>query len=205
MKNWVDRLFTVIFPLALSLLVAGQARPVAVAEPSMATAQAPVAVAEPSKAKAQSPAPVPVAEAEPSKAKAQRPVAEATKEKKNIEKNIKDLEDQWNDAVLKHDVATMSRILAKDVIDTSGTGHVQGKAEDLADLKSGEPKLESSSVDDMKVRVYGTVAVVIGHYTQKGSYKGKDITGEGRFTDMFVERQGRWECVSTQATPIAKQ
>lgn len=193
MKNWVDRLFTVIFPLALSLLVAGQARPVAVAEPSMAAAQAPVAVAEPSKAKAQRPAPAPV------------PVAEATKEKKNIEKNIKDLEDQWNDAVLKHDVATMSRILAEDVIDTSGTGHVQGKAEDLADLKSGEPKLESSSVDDMKVRVYGTVAVVIGHYTQKGSYKGKDITGEGRFTDMFVERQGRWECVSTQATPIAKQ
>lgn len=175
MKNWVDRLFTVIFPLALSLLVAGQARPVAVAEPSKAKAQRPV------------------------------PVAEATKEKKNIEKNIKDLEDQWNDAVLKHDVATMSRILAEDVIDTSGTGHVQGKAEDLADLKSGEPKLESSSVDDMKVRVYGTVAVVIGHYTQKGSYKGKDITGEGRFTDMFVERQGRWECVSTQATPIAKQ
>jgi ketosteroid isomerase-like protein len=195
MKNWVDRLFTVIFPVALSLLVAGQARPVAVAEPSMAAAQAPVAVAEPSKAKAQRPAPAPVPVAE----------AEATKEKKNIEKNIKDLEDQWNDAVLKHDVATMSRILAEDVIDTSGTGHVQGKTEDLADLKSGEPKLESSSVDDMKVRVYGTVAVVIGHYTQKGSYKGKDITGEGRFTDMFVERQGRWECVSTQATPIAKQ
>jgi hypothetical protein len=49
------------------------------------------------------------------------------------------------------------------------------------------------------------VAVVNGHYTQKGSYKGKDITGEGRFTDVFVERQDRWECVSTQATPISKE
>ena len=99
----------------------------------------------------------------------------------------------------------MSRILAEYVIDTSSTGHVRGKAEGLADLESGEPKLESSSVDDMTVHVYGNVAVVNGNYTQKGSYKGKDISGGGRFTDVFVKRQGRWECVSTQATPIAKQ
>jgi len=175
MKKRMVCLFAVIFPLAFSLLVAGQVnpRPVAVAEASRV--QKPV------------------------------PVAEPTNVKKNIETNIRDLENKWNDAVLKHDVATMSLILAEDVIDTASTGHVQGKAEDLADLKSGEPKLESSSVDDMKVRVYGTVAVVNGHYTQKGSYKGKDITGEGRFTDVFIERQGQWQCVSTQGTPISKE
>ncbi len=122
-----------------------------------------------------------------------------------IEEEIKNLENQWNEAELKHDGATMSRILADDVIDTSGMGYVQGKKQDLADLKSGEPKLESSTVDDMKVRVYGNVAVVNGHYTQKGTYKGKDISGEGRFTDVFVKRSGRWQCVSTQGTPLKKQ
>lgn len=146
--------------------------------------------------------------AEPTEAKAQAPVAVAEPGAQNgsqIEKQIKDLETQWNDAALNHDAATMNRILAQDVIDTSSTGRVQGKAEDLADLKLGEPKLESSSVDDMKVRVYGNVAVVNGHYVQKGTYKGKDISGEGRFTDVFVRRQGHWECVSTQGTPIVKQ
>ncbi|PYV21384.1 MAG: hypothetical protein DMG24_19660 [Acidobacteria bacterium] len=121
-----------------------------------------------------------------------------------IAQQIKDLENQWNDAALKHDAAAMDRILAADVVDTSSAGHMQGKAEDLADLKSGEPKLESSNVDNMKVRVYGNVAVVNGHFAQKGTYKGKDISGEGRFTDVFVKRQGRWQCVSTQGTTMAK-
>jgi ketosteroid isomerase-like protein len=122
-----------------------------------------------------------------------------------IEQQIKDLEKQWNDATLKHDAEALGRILADDVVDISGTGQVSTKAQDLADLKSGEPKLESSSVEDMKVRVFGNVAVVNGHYTEKGTYKGKDISGEGRFTDVFVKRQGRWQCVSTQGTRITKQ
>jgi ketosteroid isomerase-like protein len=122
-----------------------------------------------------------------------------------IEQQIKGLEKQWTDADLKHDAEALDRILADDVVDISSTGQVQGKVEDLADLKSGEPKLESMSVEDMKVRVFGIAVVVNGHYTMKGTYKGKDISGEGRFTDVFVKRQGRWQCVSTQGTPIIKQ
>jgi ketosteroid isomerase-like protein len=122
-----------------------------------------------------------------------------------VEQQIKDLEKEWNDATLKHDVEALGRTLADDVVDIGDTGQVQTKAQDLADLKSGEPKLESSSVEDMKVRVFGNVAVVNGHYTEKGTYKGKDISGEGRFTDVFVKRQGRWQCVSTQGTRITKQ
>jgi len=122
-----------------------------------------------------------------------------------IEQQIKDLEKQWADAVLKHDAVALDRILADDIVEVDPTGQVQTKAQDLADLKSGELKLESLSPGDMKVRVFGNVAVVNGPYTVKGTYKGKDISGEGRFTDVFVKRQGRWQCVSTQMTPIVKQ
>jgi ketosteroid isomerase-like protein len=122
-----------------------------------------------------------------------------------VGKEIRDLENQWNDAMLKHDADVMDRILADDVVDIGSSGQVSTKAEDLADLKSGEPKLESSSVDHMKVRVFGIVAVVNGHYAQKGTYKGKDISGEGHFTDVFVKRDGRWQCVSTEGTPLTKQ
>lgn len=122
-----------------------------------------------------------------------------------IEQQIKDLEKQWTDAGLKHDAEALGRILADDIVEIWDTGQVQTKAEYLADLKSGEPKFESSSVEDMKVRFFGNVAVLNGHYTQKGTYKGKDISGEGRFTDVFVKRQGRWQCVSTQSTRITNQ
>jgi ketosteroid isomerase-like protein len=122
-----------------------------------------------------------------------------------IEQQIKDLEKQWTDAELKHDAEALDRILADDIVEIDSTGQVQTKAEDLADLKSGESKLESMSVENMKVRVFGNAVVVNGHYTMKGTYKGKDISGEGRFTDVFTKRQGRWQCVSTQMTPITKQ
>jgi ketosteroid isomerase-like protein len=122
-----------------------------------------------------------------------------------IKQQIKDLEKQWTDALLKHDAGALGRIWADDVIEIDFTGQVRTKAEDLADLKSGEPKFESLSIEDMKVGVFGNVAVVNGHYTQKGTYKGRDISHEGRYTDVFVKFQGRWQCVSTQATPITKQ
>ena len=122
-----------------------------------------------------------------------------------IEQQIKDLEKQWTDAELKQDAVALDRILADDIVEIESTGQVQTKAEDLADLKSGEFKLESLSFGDMKVRVFGNVAVVNGPYTMKGTYKGKDISHEGHFTDVFVKRQGRWQCVSTQSTPVTKQ
>jgi ketosteroid isomerase-like protein len=122
-----------------------------------------------------------------------------------IEQQIKDLEKQWADAELKQDAVALDRILADDIVEIESTGQVETKAQDLADLKSGEFKLESLSFGDMKVRVFGNVAVVNGPYTMKATYRAKDISHQGRFTDVFVKRQARWQCVSTQSTPITKQ
>jgi len=46
---------------------------------------------------------------------------------------------------------------------------------------------------------------VTGRFTQKGTYKGKDISGTGRFTDTFVKRNGKWRCVATQGTMISQK
>jgi hypothetical protein len=41
--------------------------------------------------------------------------------------------------------------------------------------------------------------------TDKGSYKGKDISGNYRWTDVFVKRNGRWQIVAGQGTRVAQQ
>jgi ketosteroid isomerase-like protein len=56
----------------------------------------------------------------------------------------------------------------------------------------------------MKVRVYGDMAVATYGSTDKGSYKGKDISGRFRWTDVFVKRNGRWEIVAGQGTRISQ-
>ena len=53
-------------------------------------------------------------------------------------------------------------------------------------MKSGDLKLQSASLDDAKVQVYGDTAVVTYSSNDKGTYKGKDISGKTRWTDVFV-------------------
>ncbi|MBZ5542726.1 MAG: nuclear transport factor 2 family protein [Acidobacteriia bacterium] len=129
----------------------------------------------------------------------------AAAEGEDVAAELKALENAWSDAMLKHDAAALDAILDDSLVEISPAGTVSNKAKDLADLKAGEPKLESFSLDDMKVHVYGNAAVVTGRFAIKGTDKGKDISGTGRFTDTFVKRNGKWRCVASQATIIPQK
>ncbi len=124
--------------------------------------------------------------------------------KASVEKALMQMERDWTEAGLKKDAATLDKILAEDWVGQGPTGVVP-KAEALADLKSGDNKLESITLGDMKVRVFGDTAVVTGSDDEKSSYKGKDTSGHYTWTDVFVKRQGRWQAAASQGTLMAKQ
>jgi ketosteroid isomerase-like protein len=81
-------------------------------------------------------------------------------------------------------------------------GQVVKKAQSLAELKSGAYKVESLSLSDMKALVLGETAVVLGVATEKSSNKGKDTSGQYRWTDVFKKRDGRWQCVSSHNNKV---
>ena len=124
----------------------------------------------------------------------------------NEEQKLKQIEQQLLDAVLKNDASVFERYLADAVIFTGPDGvTVTGKTENIAPIKSGDLKFESSKLDDMKVQTYGSTAIVTYQTTDKGTYKGKDISGKNRWTDVFMKKGGDWQIVATQGTPIAMQ
>ena len=84
------------------------------------------------------------------------------------------------------------------------TGRVLTKAQVMQELGSGARRIESGSVDDLKVRVFGDVAVVTGRSVLAGSYQGKRASVVQRFTDIFVKRDGRWQAIASQGTQIAQ-
>jgi ketosteroid isomerase-like protein len=107
-------------------------------------------------------------------------------------------------AIIKRDVAAFGKIFADDAVLATPDGTLQTKSQLLADIKSGELVIESSSISDMNVKVYGDAAVATYITNDKGKYKGQDITGRYRWTDVFVRRGGAWQIVAGQGTPIPK-
>jgi ketosteroid isomerase-like protein len=120
-----------------------------------------------------------------------------------VEQSLMQMEREWVDAAQKKDADTLNRILADDWVGQGPTGTVT-KAQALAELKSGESKLESITFGDMKVRVFEDTAVVAGTDDEKSSYKGKDTSGHYTWTDVFVKRQGKWQAVASQSTRVAE-
>ena len=102
------------------------------------------------------------------------------------------------------DRETINSLLADDWAVTDPGGHVLTKEQVMAELDSGERNLESGTIDDVHVRLFGDVAVVTGRTTATGSYQGNSVSVKLRFTDVFVKRSGRWSAVASQATLIAE-
>lgn len=122
----------------------------------------------------------------------------------NTEQALMQLEQEMTDALIKGDVATFSSHLADTATLTDPGGVVNTKAQFEADVKSGALKLESSKIEDMKVQAHGDMAIVTYKTTDKGTYKGQDISGEYRWMDVFTRKGGTWRIVAGQGTPIKK-
>ena len=121
----------------------------------------------------------------------------------DVEGTLKKIEQELTDSVLKSDTAAFEKYLASDYLGIGPDGVTQNKSELLTDIKSGTLKLESSTLSDMKVQVADPdMAVVVYRSTDKGTYKGKDVTGEYRWLDVFVKRDGKWQIAIDQGTQI---
>jgi len=116
------------------------------------------------------------------------------------------LENEWNNAIVKKDAKALDLLYAKEYTYTDPTGKVYNKQQDISEVTSGNYKSETPSViNDISVNSYGNIAVVKGLYTVKATLNGKDISGTNRFVDVFVMRDGRWQCVSTQSSKLPKK
>lgn len=121
-----------------------------------------------------------------------------------IEQEVAQLEHAWARAYLDRDVATMDRLEAEEWICTTADGELFTKAEDIADVKSGAFQATVFKMEDVKVRVYGDMAVATALQTEEATYKGKEANKVLRCTDTWVRRDGRWQCVATHLSYAKK-
>jgi len=124
----------------------------------------------------------------------------------NVEQEMTKLENDWLQAFFKKDIAFSDRFLADDYMGTDEHGNVKTKAQEIAEIKAGAHLSTSGVLDNIKVRVYGDAAVVMGRYIMKGLFKGKAYSSPYLWTDTFIKRGGRWQCVASHhSKPISEQ
>lgn len=122
----------------------------------------------------------------------------------SVDQLLIEMEREWARAIIAGDAEKIRRILAPEIVLTTPEGTVLNREDDLAELAKGEFKADVFEPGDMNVKLYGICAVVTGHTTVKGKYKGKDVEDQFRWTDTFVKRKGKWQIVASQATAIPK-
>jgi ketosteroid isomerase-like protein len=99
---------------------------------------------------------------------------------------ILELEQRLAQAWVRRDRAFIDDVLAAEWSVTDPAGRVLGKQQVLDEtFSSDERRIDSMTVDDVTVRLFGDVAVATGRTRASGSYKGERASVELRFTDVL--------------------
>ena len=120
------------------------------------------------------------------------------------ERELKQLVNDLNAAIVKADIVFLDRVLAQDYIHYRPRGTVETRAQYMENRKAGSVNFESLVADDVKVRFYGDTAIVTYRSTAKGKDQQGTIDEQRLWTRVFVRRDGRWQLVHSQGTSIQK-
>lgn len=116
----------------------------------------------------------------------------------------KELENAWEASVAKHDRATVEGFLAADFTGVSSKNKFIGRSDVLSEFKGDKDTYKTAKNEKLNVKMYGNnVAVVTGRAREIGTGKdGKAFDRSFLFTDTWMMRGGKWQCIASQVAKI---
>lgn len=119
------------------------------------------------------------------------------------EQELINMEAAWAKALVAHDPAALSRVVAADWHGQNQGGHWTDRAAMLKDMTSGVDKVSAMTNHDMHVRFVGAdLGFVQGMDTETSTHKGKSSSGTYSWTDIYQKRDGHWVAIASQNTPV---
>jgi len=110
---------------------------------------------------------------------------------------LTEIEHEWTVANINADKKKLYRILADDYVGEDPDGRTHGKAEYLRTVKR-DTSIQKWDFEDLKVELTGDRASLSGILRLQVN----DKPAAFRFTDKFVWRDGRWQAVGSEVTPL---
>ncbi len=120
---------------------------------------------------------------------------------------VRSLENKWQAAIRRRDVEAVEKLLADNFTGTSSTGREGSKATLLTEVRKDKNAYSSARAQEMKVRSLApNVAIVTGIASETGTTpEGKRFRSSRRFTDKWVNRNGRWQCVASKVARLSQR
>ena len=114
------------------------------------------------------------------------------------------VEDGFNQAMVSNDVARISEYVTDDWVLVTPEAGVVTRSRILSVIETGVLVHDTMTKDLVRVKVYGEVAVVTGRGRNTGQFRGQPISADEWITDVYRRIDGRWLCVLTHLTPVAR-
>jgi uncharacterized protein (TIGR02246 family) len=118
-----------------------------------------------------------------------------------VEQQIRQLNDDWVKAMMRGDAATLDRIMADDFFFTYPL-EGDDKTQFISDVTAGDLKIEHLTREQIRVRIFGSTAVLTARDSATWIYREREISGQYKVIKVFAERDGRWQLCAIQACPM---
>jgi hypothetical protein len=118
------------------------------------------------------------------------------------EKEVFALEEEWTRALVRVDTVAFKRLTSPQFVYTEDNV-VMNRPELIKAVVTGD-KVDWAGNEGMKLYDYRPVAVVTGVLITKGKKNGRTWTNRYRFTDTWLNRNGRWQAIAAQDYLIPK-
>ena len=123
--------------------------------------------------------------------------------KHDAKRPVEAREEQWRQAQLAGDVATMDKLLSDDYIGISVTGQVNTKMQQLDRMRSHKFVLTKLQLGEMQVKLVGSIAIVTSRAEVEGTNEGVPVQGTFRYTRVYQRLpSGAWKITSFEATRV---
>lgn len=111
---------------------------------------------------------------------------------------------RYDEALRRGDVAAAGQFWAPEYTFVNPRGEVLTRADRIANLRGGRTAFDSLAPvpQEERLRAYGTVVVHTTLLTIGGRYSGQAHRGSYRALVLWARRNGRWQQVASQLTPV---
>lgn len=112
--------------------------------------------------------------------------------------------DAWDKALIAKDRAGIEANMAPEFVQMRGSGQLVSREQFIKDVLDPSFSMDPYTVEDWEARLFGDTALVYGRIRMSGLAEGQRWAVHFRYIDTYVRRNGRWQVVSVQVTPMPK-